>query len=82
MLLQIGQLLSKLGTQSSTIAYPLLVLAVTDSPAKAGVVGFARSVSMGALRAARRACSRPLEPQAADDPGRRGARARDRERSP
>ena len=44
MLLQTGQLLSQLGTSSSTIAYPLLVLALTDSPAKAGVVGFARSV--------------------------------------
>ena len=43
-LLQIGQLLSQLGTSSSTIAYPLLVLAVTDSPAKAGIVGFARTV--------------------------------------
>ena len=36
MLLQIGQLLSNAGTQSSSIAYPLLVLAVTHSPAKAG----------------------------------------------
>jgi MFS family permease len=44
MRLQSGQLLSQLGTSSSTIAYPLLVLALTDSPAKAGVVGFARSV--------------------------------------
>jgi MFS family permease len=44
MLLQTGQLLSQLGTSSSTIAYPLLVLAVTGSPAKAGLVGFARTV--------------------------------------
>jgi MFS family permease len=44
MLLQTGQLLSQLGTSSSTIAYPLLVLAVTGSPAKAGFVGFARTV--------------------------------------
>jgi MFS family permease len=41
-LLQAGQLLSSLGTSSTTIAYPLLVLAVTGSPAKAGLVGFAR----------------------------------------
>jgi hypothetical protein len=41
-LLQIGQLLSDTGTQSASIAYPLLVLAVTHSPAKAGIVAFAR----------------------------------------
>jgi MFS family permease len=40
-LLQAGQLLSTLGNQSSYVAYPLLVLAVTHSPAKAGLVGFA-----------------------------------------
>ena len=44
MLLQIGQLLSNVGTQTTSIAFPLLVLAVTHSPAKAGVVGFARSL--------------------------------------
>jgi hypothetical protein len=43
-LLQIGQLLSSAGTSSTSIAFPLLVLAVTHSPAKAGVVAFARSV--------------------------------------
>jgi MFS family permease len=43
MLLQAGQLLSNAGTSSTSIAYPLLVLAVTHSPAKAGVVGFART---------------------------------------
>lgn len=40
-LLQVGQLLSTLGNQASFVAYPLLVLAVTHSPAKAGLVGFA-----------------------------------------
>lgn len=45
-LLQIGQLLSNAGTQSSSIAYPLLVLALTQSPAKAGVVSFARAVPL------------------------------------
>jgi MFS family permease len=40
-LLQTGQMLSTIGTASTQIAYPLLVLATTHSPAKAGVVGFA-----------------------------------------
>ena len=40
-LLQTGQLLSTLGNQSSYVAYPLLVLVVTGSPTKAGLVGFA-----------------------------------------
>jgi MFS family permease len=44
MLLQIGQLLSNAGTSSTSIAFPLLVLAVTHSPAKAGIVAFARSL--------------------------------------
>jgi len=41
-LLQLGQLLSNAGTQTTAIAYPLLVLALTGSAAKAGVVSFAR----------------------------------------
>jgi MFS family permease len=41
-LLQSGQLLSAAGSASSGIAYPLLVLALTHSPAKAGLVSFAR----------------------------------------
>ena len=40
-LLLTGRLLSTLGSQVTAIAYPLLVLAVTHSPAKAGIVGFA-----------------------------------------
>jgi MFS family permease len=40
-LLQAGQTLSAAGSQAASIAYPLLVLALTHSPAKAGVVGFA-----------------------------------------
>ena len=40
-LLQIGQGLSTLGSTSTYVAYPLLVLALTHSPAKAGAVGFA-----------------------------------------
>ncbi len=42
MLLQAGQLLSTAGSSVSAIAYPLLVLAVTHSPAKAGLVQAAR----------------------------------------
>jgi MFS family permease len=41
-LFQLGQLLSAVGTSTATIAYPLLTLAVTHSPAKAGVVSFAQ----------------------------------------
>jgi MFS family permease len=40
-LLQVGQTLSTIGSQSTQIAYPLLVLALTHSPARAGIVGFA-----------------------------------------
>jgi hypothetical protein len=49
LLLQLGQLLSGAGTQSGLIAYPLLVLAVTESAAKAGVVGFARALAATVL---------------------------------
>jgi len=42
MLLQTAQLLSSGGSQITAISYPLLVLALTGSPAKAGIVGFAR----------------------------------------
>jgi MFS family permease len=41
MLLQAGRLLSSAGSQVSSIAYPLLVLAVTGSAARAGLVEFA-----------------------------------------
>jgi MFS family permease len=41
-LLQTGQTLSTIGSESTGIAYPLLVLALTGSPARAGLVGFAR----------------------------------------
>ncbi|MGN6378711.1 MAG: MFS transporter [Gaiellales bacterium] len=44
MLLQAGQLLSDAGSQATTIAYPLLALAITGSAAKAGLVSFARLV--------------------------------------
>jgi MFS family permease len=40
-LLQAGQMLSTIGSTSTQVAYPLLILALTHSPAKAGAVGFA-----------------------------------------
>jgi transmembrane secretion effector len=40
-LLWSGQAISVLGSQTSKIAYPILVLAMTGSPAKAGFAGFA-----------------------------------------
>jgi MFS family permease len=40
MLLWSGQAVSELGTRAAEIALPLLVLALTNSPAKAGLVGF------------------------------------------
>ncbi|HEX2160021.1 MAG TPA: MFS transporter, partial [Actinomycetes bacterium] len=49
LLLQAGQLLSGVGTQSGLIAYPLLVLALTGSAAKAGLVAFARALSSTVL---------------------------------
>jgi MFS family permease len=40
-LLQAGQMLSTIGSTSTQVAYPLLILALTHSPATAGAVGFA-----------------------------------------
>lgn len=42
MLFQTGQLLSAVGTAVASIAYPLLTLALTHSPAKTGLVSFAQ----------------------------------------
>jgi MFS family permease len=44
LLLQSGRLLSSAGSQCSSIAYPLLVLALTGSAARAGLVSFARAL--------------------------------------
>lgn len=44
MVLWTSQVVSTVGTRVSSIAYPLLVLAVTHSPAKAGIVGFAQTL--------------------------------------
>lgn len=49
-LLWIGQVLSDLGTQIGTLAYPLLVLALTHSAVVAGTVGTAASLSAFAVR--------------------------------
>lgn len=43
--LWVGEVLSDVGSQATTIAMPLLVLALTGSPAKAGLVGVARTVA-------------------------------------
>jgi predicted MFS family arabinose efflux permease len=43
-LLWIGQAVSALGSRASAVAYPLLVLALTGSPAQAGIVGFAATI--------------------------------------
>jgi MFS family permease len=40
-----GEALSEAGSQVTTIAMPLLVLSLTGSPAKAGLIGVARSVA-------------------------------------
>jgi MFS family permease len=53
-LLQAGQLLSNAGTQSTAIAYPLLVLAVTHSATRAGVVGLALPAGLAADRWSRK----------------------------
>src|SRR2546421_8067254 len=49
MLVWAGQGVSELGSQISTVAYPLLVLALTHSPAKAGVVGLAATLPLPLL---------------------------------
>lgn len=41
MLLWCGQVASAVGSAVSSVAFPLLVLAMTHSPAQAGFVGFA-----------------------------------------
>jgi MFS family permease len=48
-LLQISQLVSSGGSQITAIAYPLLVLSLTGSAAKAGLVAFARIVPTALL---------------------------------
>jgi MFS family permease len=49
-LLQSGQLLSAMGSEATVIAYPLLALALTHSPGRAGIVSFARLVPFAVLQ--------------------------------
>src|SRR5947209_9686411 len=49
MLVWAGQAVSELGSQISTVAYPLLVLGLTHSPAKAGIVGLAATLPLPLL---------------------------------
>jgi MFS family permease len=44
MVLWTSQVVSTVGTRVSSIAYPLLVLAITQSPAAAGIVAFAQTL--------------------------------------
>jgi MFS family permease len=44
MVLWLSQALSTVGTRITSIAYPLLVLAMTGSPVQAGLVGFAQTL--------------------------------------
>lgn len=49
MLLWSGQLVSAIGTQVSQLAFPLLALAVTFSPAQAGIIGALRGLPFALL---------------------------------
>jgi predicted MFS family arabinose efflux permease len=49
LLLWSGQLISSIGTQISQLAFPLLVLAITFSPAQAGIVGALRGLPFAVL---------------------------------
>jgi MFS family permease len=44
MLLWTGQVVSTVGSRASSVAFPLLVLALTGSPSKAGLVAFAQAL--------------------------------------
>lgn len=49
LLLLAGQAVSSFGTQITQLTFPLLVLAITGSPARAGIVGAARSLPYALL---------------------------------
>src|SRR5579883_3054515 len=49
MLLWSGQLISSIGSQVSQLAFPLLVLAITRSPAQAGIAGALRGLPFAIL---------------------------------
>ena len=44
-----GQIVSSLGTQASQLAFPLLMLAITGSPARAGLLGALRALPFALL---------------------------------
>src|ERR671914_2186595 len=44
LLLWTGQVVSTVGTRASSVAFPLLVLALTGSPSQAGFVAFAQTL--------------------------------------
>ena len=66
-LLWSGQAVSLLGSQMSRIAYPLLVLAMTGSPAKAGIAGFAAMLGYLLFPLPAGGAGRPPRPQADHD---------------
>jgi MFS family permease len=49
MLLWTGQVVSTVGTRASSVAFPLLVLALTGSPSQAGLVAFAQTLPFPVL---------------------------------
>jgi len=49
LLLWSGQLISSIGTQISQLTFPLLILAITFSPAQAGIVGALRGLPFAVL---------------------------------
>jgi MFS family permease len=49
LILWAGQIVSSVGTQMSLLTFPLLILAVTHSPAQAGLIGALRSLPYVAL---------------------------------
>src|SRR5260221_6128945 len=63
MLLWSGQVVSNVGTQVSTLAFPLLILALTGSPAQAGFSGALRPLSHPSLCPPSRALIAPLDRQ-------------------
>ena len=65
-LLWLGQTVSSVGTQVSGLALPLLILAITHSPARAGLLAAVRGVPYILLSPAGRSAGGSLE-SATDD---------------
>ena len=64
MLLWSGQVVSTVRTRVSSLAYALLALGLTHSPAKAGLVGFGQTLPFLLFYPAGGSARRPLEPEA------------------